>query len=439
MSAAELVYAWLMTGLRPFVGLAAHGPSKVARSVRGQLAARSRMERWAHAHRDPERPLLWLHAPSVGEGLQTRAVIEQLQTLRPELQLVFTHYSPSAEGLAARMPVDFAGYLPPDTPAAMRRAVQQVRPSAIVFTKTELWPMLSLAAERADIPTVLIAGTLPRSSSRRTGLAAWLLRPAHRRLTLALAVGAEDRARLVELGARAERTFVTGDPGIDSAAQRSAAARAEAPWLKPFTDRRPPTLVVGSSWPADERVLLTALESLRTSHPDLRLVIAPHEPTEDHLAPLEHALERGGWRSARLSTVEARGALAEAQAVVVDRVGVLAELYTVGTMALVGGGFHSAGLHSVLEPAAAGLPVLFGPAHDNAVAAAELIKAGGARSVRDATELAATLREWLDDPLQRARFATAARAYIEEHQGAALRTAKLLLDQLPPVSREHSA
>jgi len=171
---------------------------------------------------------------------------------------------------------------------------------------------------------------------------------------------------------------------------------------------------------------MAALVAVRRHHPSLRLVIAPHEPSEEAVRALEARAHLEGWRSVRLSQIESLGTCGDSDVVVVDRVGVLAELYTVGDIAWVGGGFHGHGLHSVLEPAAAGLPVLFGPRHRNARAAGELLASGAARVVRDVDEAALALAGWLEDADARATSGTSSGRYIEDHLGAAGRTAALL-------------
>ena len=257
-----------------------------------------------------------------------------------------------------------------------------------------------------------------------------MLGPGLARLDAVLAIAEDDAERFRRLGAPPQVVEVTGDPGIDSAARRAEAADAEAPYLRPFRDGGPPILVAGSTWPPDEAVLVPGCTAVRDAGPGLRLIVAPHEPDEDHVAPLERALAEAGWRPVRLGEVEAGGELGGADAVVVDRVGVLAALYTVGDMAYVGGGFHGDGLHSVLEPAAAGLPVLFGPRHHNARAAGELVEVGGGRVVRDADEVSAVLGGWLRDREVRGRWGRAASGYIQAHRGAARRTAQRLSELL---------
>lgn len=427
MSIAETLYAAAAGGARAASPLLARGDSKLARSLRGRRGVVARLVEWARAERDTGRRLVWIHAPSVGEGLQARAVLSAVLERRPELQSVFTHFSPSAEGLARSMPVDVADYLPWDVTAEVDPVLKALRPDLVVFTKTEVWPVLTRSARRRGVPTALVAATLPKGSSRLRWPTTRVLRPALGRLAAVLAIAREDAERFRDLGARRERVHVTGDPGIDSAAVRAGAADPAASYLAPFADDPRPTLVAGSTWPPDESVVVEAVTTLREEHPGLRLVVAPHEPGEAHVGPLERALEERGWRTARLDAVEGAGSVRGVDAVVVDRVGVLAHLYTVGSVAYVGGGFHGAGLHSVLEPAAAGVPVTFGPRHGNSRAASDLLEEGGAREVDGAPALVRALRSWLSDESTRARWGRAARGYIESHRGAAGRTAERLL------------
>ncbi|CAA9349367.1 MAG: 3-deoxy-D-manno-octulosonic acid transferase(EC, partial [uncultured Gemmatimonadetes bacterium] len=155
----------------------------------------------------------------------------------------------------------------------------------------------------------------------------------------------------------------------------------------------------------------------------LRLILVPHEPTPPHLARTEAALDAHALPHARLSSVEAGGPVPAVT--LVDRVGVLGDLYALADLAYVGGGFGTAGLHSVLEPAAFGAPVIIGPRHANAREAAELIAHAAAFEVTGADDLAETIRRLTDTGL-RQRSGSAARAYAEAGRGAALRGARVI-------------
>jgi len=168
-------------------------------------------------------------------------------------------------------------------------------------------------------------------------------------------------------------------------------------------------------------VLRPAWEALLSEVPSARLLIAPHEPTPSHLEPL------ASWASlAGLDAAPLGAATPETDVVLVDRVGVLADLYALADVAYVGGGFHRAGLHSVVEPAAFGVPVLVGPGHPGSRDATRLLAAGAAVGVDDAGALTAALAIALTEPDTRARAGAAALRVVAEERGAAARSVALV-------------
>ncbi len=403
------------------VAVAPAGDSKLVRTFHRRRGLLTRYERWGREHRVAARPLLWMHAPSVGEGLQARPVLELVRQRRPELQLAYTHFSPSAEAFAAGLSVDFRDYLPFDTEPGVRRVLDALRPNALVFAKLDVWPRLVQAATQRGIPVGMVSATLPPSSSRRQGLAGGLLRETYASLTLVGAIDAEDAGRLVDLGVRPGAIEVTGDTRYDQVWARAAAADRNGSLLAPLRSERP-TLVAGSTWPSDETALLAAWLAVRAGQAESRLIIAPHEPTASHLAPIERWAQGHGLTLARLGTAEA----SRAEIVLVDRVGVLGELYALADVAFVGGGFHQAGLHSVLEPAAYGAPVIFGPHHAGSRDAGLLVAAEGAYSVHDSATLAARLGELLGTPGARQAAGDRALEVVRGGLGAADRSYSLV-------------
>lgn len=403
---------------------AAHAPrgdGKVRRSFTGRRGVLARFTGWGEKFRDPSRPLFWFHAPSVGEGLQARPVLEALRQRHPRAQFAYTYYSPSAQSFAASLKVDFSDLLPFDTTSAARVILDAIRPSAIVFSKLDVWPLLVDAASRRDIPLALLSATLAPGSSRTHRLARLVLGDAYAALDAVGAISSDDAARLIDLGCRPSTVRVTGDTRFDQVIARAARADRAGALLAPLRSDRP-TLVVGSSWPADEREVLPALAELHRSSPQLRTIIAPHEPTHAHLAPIEQWAASAGLRSAALGSAGA----GTADVVIVDRVGVLGELYALADVAFVGGGFHAAGLHSVLEPAAYGVPVIFGPRSQTSRDARLLIAAHGARAVADPREISGVLRKWIEDRAARVAAGAAARRVVEENGGATARSVALL-------------
>ena len=395
--------------------------SKLLRTLRARRGIRARYAEWGRSQRDRARPLLWMHAPTVGEGLQARPVLELTRMRRPDVQLAYTHFSPSALSFARGLDVDFRDYLPFDTPGDARVALDALHPTALIFSKLDVWPIITREAQARRVRLGMISATMSRSSSRRSRTATALLHDAYAALEVVGAVDEADADRLVELGVRSNAIVVTGDTRYDQVWLRAQRVDRASPFLVRLRDPRP-TIVAGSTWPADEAELLPAFDALRAGGVDARIIIAPHEPTLDHVSRLLEWARRAKHSVARLDEASQTGP----DVVIVDRVGVLGELYALADVAFVGGGFHSAGLHSVLEPAAFGTPVLFGPRRESSRDAALLEQRGGGISVSSDLELTRRLRSWTTDSALRREAGDSARALVRSGVGAAERSFELV-------------
>ncbi|HEV7839895.1 MAG TPA: glycosyltransferase N-terminal domain-containing protein [Gemmatimonadaceae bacterium] len=395
------------------------GESKFRRGVSARRGITERYSRWGAGSRDSSRPLVWFHAPSVGEGLQALPVIELVRSRRPDVQIAYTFYSPSAEAFSQSVRADFVDYLPFDTFDDADAIISALRPTALVFSKLDIWPALTERAAAAGVAVGVISATLPESSGRRGVFARALLEDAYRSMQRVGAIDQKDGERLHEQGVRRERISITGDTRYDQVWSR--AQQQPSAFVQSLRSARP-TLVAGSTWPSDEEHLLPAWSRIRDKIPDTRLVIAPHEISRQHLKFIE------GWartHALRLAHIDADDA-PEADVILVDRYGILGDLYALADVAYVGGGFQSAGLHSVLEPAAFGVPVLFGPRHEKSRDAVRLIEAGGGAAVTREADLSLRLSDWLGSLPARDVAGAAARAMVQSELGAAERSFALV-------------
>ena len=421
-------YRGLVRAATSLLPLAASLNAKLGRAHRGRSGVLERMAAWGRSGRDPARPLAWFHAPSVGEGLQAEAVMQALRAARPAWQVAYTHFSSSAEGLARRVPADIADYLPYDTPEAAEAMLDALRPSVLVFTKLDLWPELATRAARRGVKVVLVAATVRPGSGRLGWPARSLLEPGYQALSAVAAVDPADAVRVSALGAAPGVVSIEGDPRYDSVAAKVAAVRPDDPLLR--FGAGAPTLVAGSTWPDDERLLLRAFGQVLAEHPGTRLILVPHEPSPQALARVDEL--------AALLRLPPPVRLSEATAPVplllVDKVGVLAALYGAGNMAYVGGGYRKAGLHSVLEPAAWGVPVLMGPRWTESRDAALLREAGAAVGLPGllgpgdpADTLAHTWAGWVADAGACRLAGRKGRAVVEGGLGASARSAEVVI------------
>jgi 3-deoxy-D-manno-octulosonic-acid transferase len=369
----------------------------------------------------------------VGEGLQARAVIEAFRSQRPDARVVFTHFSPSATTFAATVPADFRDYLPYDRPIDVERVLTGLKPDVLVFTKLDLWPELAIRATAHGVRVAMVAATVSPESSRLRWPARESTRAGYASLELAGAISSDDALRLVQLGCAEDRIMITGDPRVDSVLGIVDAMPADDP-LRRLADPAV-TLVAGSSWPEDERVLLAAFARVRAERSDARLIVVPHDPKPEHLGGIAGAASAAGLPAPeRLSTLEDN---ARPPLLVVDKIGVLSRLYAAGGIAYVGGGWGRAGIHSVLEPAAWGRPVIIGP-RDRGSRDAQLLESAGGlvrlpRKGDAVAALAAQWLAWLANPAERNQAGQAARAALNAERGAAWRNAAMVATL---VSRE---
>src|SRR5437762_930547 len=229
--------------------LAARFDKKIARGVDARRGVLERLAAWGRSQRDPKRRLVWVHAPSVGEGLQAKPVLETLRAERPQWQLVYTFFSPSAERLARTLPVDFADYLPFDRAADVAAALDALQPSALVFSKLDVWPELTLAARRRGAKLGLISATVALDSSRLRWPARRWAEPAYRALDRRPArpgAGRAPRAGAARAQPRSPGADRRARPAPEAAAPRPplpARARSALPRHRGRSRRHPRRLV----------------------------------------------------------------------------------------------------------------------------------------------------------------------------------------------------
>ena len=354
---------------------------------------------------------IWVHAASVGEFEQARPVIAALQEKYPGIILFLSFLSDS--GFNARRSFPGAAavfYLPVDTPENAGRLVQLLRPDILMLMRYDFWPNHLLAAKKAGVRLILAAAVLRRDSQYFNPLLRGFYRSIFGLFDRIYTVSAEDtRAFRETFGCRQAET--AGDPRFDQVLQRSMNTGKVAT-LKPFFENRT-VLVAGSIWDRDEALLLPAWQRLE-NRPDLILV--PHQVDRENMERLFGELEmrqipfRAG--SAMDATFDP-----EREVLVIDRTGFLAELYSIGSIAYVGGGF-GINVHNTLEPAVHGIPVLFGPHHRNSPEAAGLADRGGAFVVRDEASLHDALKTLTGSSSPRLQAGRAARAFVMDHAGA---------------------
>lgn len=392
-------YGW---GIR----LAALFLPKAQQLRRGRSETLGRLAAFVAQH--PGRHKVWVHCASLGEFEQGRPLIEALKARWPDRLVVLSFFSPSGYEVRQHYPLaDLVCYLPADTARNAQQFVGLLKPELAVFVKYEFWQYYLRALHAGGVPTFLIAGIF------RPGhlFFQWYGQQYGQVLGCFSHLFLQDEASAALLRGQGLTHFcVVGDNRIDRVLAIAEQA-AEFPLVAGFVGSAP-VLIAGSTWPADEALLLPFLQAHLP--PSWRSIIAPHEIKPHKIAAIEAALP---GRTVRYSALKQGVPLPpEADVLIVDNVGMLAALYRYGRLAYIGGG-HGSGLHNTLEPAAFGLPLMFGPRFQKFEEARNFVAAGGAVPVRTVQDMAAAFQLWQDETAWEAA-SQSLRQYLLSHQGA---------------------
>jgi 3-deoxy-D-manno-octulosonic-acid transferase len=351
------------------------------------------------------RPLVWVHAVSVGEARASAALVKALAAGYPEHDLLLTCMSAAGRETLGELHGDSAiiAWLPYDDPGSVRRFLAHFRPRCGLLVETEIWPNLLAACRRSGVPVVLANARMSEKSARAYRRLPGLARPALASLSLACAQTEGDAARLRALGAR--RVEVTGNLKFDTTpdVEKQASGRA---WRARLAR---PVLLLASTREGEEKLLLEALPAWDGAL--LVLVVPRHARRFDEVAALSQSRRSRTPDPARNDRVHLG-----------DSMGEMDFYYAAADVAVIGGSFVPRGGQNLIEACAAGVPVVFGPSMFNFSEAARLALAAGA--ARRADSASAAMREvtaLLADSRARAAMGEAGRKLCEAHRGATRR------------------
>ncbi len=370
----------------------------------------------------------WFHISSYGEYEQAKPVMLQLKAARPDIAIIVSFFSPSAyEHIKLSQPVDYICYLPMDSKANATRFVSIVAPMLAVVVRHDIWPNFIWELNQQHIPVVLIDASIPQKSSRLWPIFKGFNRNLYSNFSFILAISKFQSKTFNDLLGHNQKTILTGDTKFDQVYQRTretdkVAHLVNHPYLK-----KKPIWIIGSSWPEDEKRVITAFARLKNKHHKLLMIIAPHEPTEQRVSEIEKQLAALNISAIRYSELTENNS--DFDALVVNKMGLLANIYSVGIAAFVGGSYAQ-NVHNVLEPAAHGIPVLFGPKINTQPEAKLLVATAGGFIVKTVDEIVNKMDVLLNNRDMAHKTGENAKDLVMEHVGAAEKTTSVLLKVL---------
>jgi 3-deoxy-D-manno-octulosonic-acid transferase len=377
-----------------------------------------------------ERPVLWVHAVSVGEVLAVSHMVKTLDAALPGYLIIVSTTTRTGHALAReRFGANRVFYCPLDLPWAVRAYLKALRPRLCVLAETEFWPNLLSGCYRRGIPVAVVNARISDRSWPRYRRLRRLWRPFLSRLSRVLAQSQTDVERLKAIGCLPQRVTVSGNLKFDV----RIAEEAEATHLLKALTRGLRLVVAGSTLDGEEAALLEAWPRLLEADPQLAMVLAPRHP--ERFAAVAALLENSGvawvrrsdWRSAIEGSLQP---LKPGTIVLLDTIGELASVYSLASVAFIGGSLIPAGGHNPLEPAQFGVPIVMGPHYANFRAITEDLLAHQALRIAAREELAAVLIELLQEPSAAQAMGSRARQVFTSQAGATGRCVEALKELL---------
>jgi 3-deoxy-D-manno-octulosonic-acid transferase len=314
--------------------------------------------------------VIWIHCASLGEFEQGRPVIEAIKKNMPEFKIVLTFFSPSGYEIRKNYNnADCISYLPADTPANALKFINLIKPELVIFVKYEFWNNYISELYRKQIPLYLISGIF-RPEQHFFKWYGGFFREMLRKFEKIFVQDQRSLDLLKSIGL--ENVSVAGDTRFDRVVQIAATAR-DIPQLDLFRGSEK-VFLAGSSWKQDEEIIAAYINRYPQK---MKWVFAPHEIDKSNIERLEKL-----FRVRYVKFSEFNEATADARILIIDNIGMLSSSYRYAYIAEIGGGFGK-GIHNILEPACWGIPVLFGPKHENFKEAVDLLNSGGAKSFRN--------------------------------------------------------
>ncbi len=354
------------------VKLAAYFSPKIKLFVDGRKTVFATLE----SRIKPEDKTIWFHAASLGEFEQGLPVMEQIKLQYPEHKIVVTFFSPSGYEVRKNNTVaDVTVYLPIDTVSNAKTFLHLVHPELVFFIKYEYWPNYLKELKLAGIKTYLISGIF----REKQAFFKWyggFYRKALQAFTYFFVQNESSKTLLLQLGYT--NVQISGDTRFDRVVAILERDNT-LDFIAQFKDNIP-TIVIGSSWPKDETLLV---DYINQSDAGVKFIIAPHNIKAEQIQELKNSIVKN---TVLFSEKEGKN-LADYQVLIVDTIGILTKIYSYADIAYVGGGFGHPGVHNLLEPATFGIPIVLGPHYSHFAEATALVNLGGCISINTQNEL----------------------------------------------------
>ncbi len=373
---------------------------------------------------DRSKPVFWFHAASHGEYEQVHPVVAGLKDVEPYAIIVVSFFSPSGFKNVTDENIDCKIYLPFDFVWSVRKAIKIVKPKKIIFAAYDIWPNLIWVAKYRKIHTMIFAAHFTRGTKKLFPVLRSFYRSVYKTFSAIYTITNQDYLCVQKIIKSTQTPIirVLGNPRYDRVKKRADKFTKQHTISVLLREKR---IIVGSVWPEDEAVILDPILQLMKEDEDIHLMWVPHEPKDDYVQQSLAKFEEQGL-STQIMRSKKNFKGNGARVTIIGIVGVLSRLYWQGQIAYIGGGF-STGVHNVMEPAIARLPVIFGPRHANSHEASELISNGGGFPINNSDEVYQIIKDLFTDNNKFLQASYAATDVIHKNLGSSTRIVRSII------------
>ena len=394
---------------------------KIFRGIKGRVESKKIIKNFIN--QIDSNDLYWFHAASLGEYEQIKPVLAGLKEVEPRAVFILSFFSPSGYDYVDDDQVDCKIYLPFDFKWTIKKYLNLIKPKKLILAGYDVWPNLIWVAKKMNIHTVLFAARFSNRSSKLFPVIRLFYQNIYNSFSAIYTISDSDNEQLNTIIGNNSKPIIRtlGNPRYDQVKNKSDQFTKERTLS---VLQRPKRLVMGSMHLDDEKKLKQSIISILKEIDDLSLIWVPHTPSEKNIAQIENYFILNNFSTERLG--EKNIEKINARIIIVDSIGKLSQLYWHAQIAYIGGGFSS-GVHNVMEPAIARLPVFFGPNYSNFHEAEELIVKGGGFSIESGSELFIQIKSLLNDQSKFMNSSYSSTNVVHDNLGSSTRIVRSLI------------
>ena len=373
---------------------------------------------------DRKKSIYWFHSASHGEFEQVMPILRGLKEVKKDCYIIASFFSPSGYNNVDDPNIDCKIYLPFDFIWSIRRALKIIKPKKLIFASYDIWPNIVWLASRRKIHTNVFAARFDHNTSKLLPIIKNFYRTVYQSFSTIYTITEEDNYRLNKILLPKNKPIVRvlGNPRYDRVKEKADKFTKDHTITVLMRDKR---LILGSIWPEDEKKIINSIFQLMKEDEELCILWVPHEPSEKYVQSSIQKFEAQGYKPKIIQSKNTRK-IRNSRVVILGVVGVLSKFYWQGQIAYIGGGFSS-GIHNIMEPAIARIPVIFGPKYRKSHAAIELLKAGGGFSINNGIEFYDIMKILLNDKNRFLDASFAATKVIHDNIGSATRIVRSII------------